>query len=197
MSMVPRWNDIYRESKRTRKKTCPSATLTTTNPKLTYPAGTWASILRSQRLTAWAVARPSCVVPLEATNAPLNNGHLCLQKTLCRLKFYPDRVAAHNALKLYRISINDVPRILNLASVWMWVVTFTLYPPNLRGKETYVSSVQARRVAASLWTQWWRESNLGPTARSLLFYWLSYQSRNIKFTIIFFEGSCWPHLNQI
>jgi hypothetical protein len=79
---------------------------------------------------------------------------LCLQKTLCRLKFYLDHVAAHNALELYRSSINEVPRILNLASVWMWVVTVTLYPPNLRGKETYVSSVQARRVAASLWTQW-------------------------------------------
>jgi hypothetical protein len=50
----PRWNDIDRENRRTRRKTCPSATLSTTNlTGLTRAAAVW-----GRRLTAWAMSRP-------------------------------------------------------------------------------------------------------------------------------------------
>jgi hypothetical protein len=53
-----RWNDILTgENRRTRRKTCPSATLPTTNPTSLTPARTWASAVRGRRLTTWAMAQ--------------------------------------------------------------------------------------------------------------------------------------------
>jgi hypothetical protein len=52
------WNDILTgENRRTRRKTCPSATLPTTNPTR---AQNRASAVRGRRLTTWAMARPAC-----------------------------------------------------------------------------------------------------------------------------------------
>jgi hypothetical protein len=46
------------ENRRTRRKTCPSATLSTTNPTGLTWARTQAAAVRGRRLTAWVVARP-------------------------------------------------------------------------------------------------------------------------------------------
>jgi hypothetical protein len=57
--MEHQWNEIDREKPTNRRKTCPSATLSTTNLTWTWP-GTepGASAMRGRRLTAWAMARP-------------------------------------------------------------------------------------------------------------------------------------------
>jgi hypothetical protein len=47
------------ENRRTRRKTCPNATLSTTNPTGLTLALTRAAEVRGQRLTSWATARPS------------------------------------------------------------------------------------------------------------------------------------------
>jgi hypothetical protein len=53
------WNEIDRGKPTTRRKTCPSATLSTTNLTWTWPGTeTWASVVRGRLLTAWAMARP-------------------------------------------------------------------------------------------------------------------------------------------
>jgi hypothetical protein len=61
------WNEIDRRKPKTRRKTCPSATLPTTNLTWTWP-GTEprASVVRGRRLTAWAMARPRRPVNLIA-----------------------------------------------------------------------------------------------------------------------------------
>jgi hypothetical protein len=46
------------ENRRTRRKTCPSATLSTTNPTGLTRARTQATAVRGRWLTAWAMARP-------------------------------------------------------------------------------------------------------------------------------------------
>jgi hypothetical protein len=48
-----------RENRRTRRKTCPSATLPTKNPPGFTRARTRASAVRGRRLTTWAMARPT------------------------------------------------------------------------------------------------------------------------------------------
>jgi hypothetical protein len=50
------------EHRRTRRNTCPSATLSTTNPTRLTRAQTRASAMRGQGLTAWAMPRPLCMV---------------------------------------------------------------------------------------------------------------------------------------
>jgi hypothetical protein len=62
--MEHQWNEIDRGKPTTRRKTCSSATLSTTNLKWTWP-GTEprASVVRGRRLTAWAMARPSTSLP--------------------------------------------------------------------------------------------------------------------------------------
>jgi hypothetical protein len=56
----PRWNDIDRGiPKDSGGKTCPSATLSTTNPT----GLTRAAAVRGRRLTAWAMARPGTATP--------------------------------------------------------------------------------------------------------------------------------------
>jgi hypothetical protein len=51
--MEHRWNEIEGENRRTRGKTCPSATLSTTNPTWTDPGDrTRASAVGGRRLTA-------------------------------------------------------------------------------------------------------------------------------------------------
>jgi hypothetical protein len=55
------------ENRRTRRNSCPSATLSTTNTTWTYlGVHTRASVVRSRRLTAWAMARPWMVLTLMA-----------------------------------------------------------------------------------------------------------------------------------
>jgi hypothetical protein len=58
-SMEHQWNEIDRVKPTTRRKTCPSATLSTTNLTWTWP-GTEprASVVRGRRLTSWAMSRP-------------------------------------------------------------------------------------------------------------------------------------------
>jgi hypothetical protein len=41
----PQWNELTEENQRTRRKTCPSATLSTTNPKRTDPGTNLASAM--------------------------------------------------------------------------------------------------------------------------------------------------------
>jgi hypothetical protein len=57
--MEHQWNESDRGKPTTQRKTCPSATLSTTNLTWTWP-GTEprASVVRGRRLTAWAMARP-------------------------------------------------------------------------------------------------------------------------------------------
>jgi hypothetical protein len=50
---------LTRENRRTRRRTCPSATLSTTNPTGLTRARTRAAAVRGRRLTAWAMVRPS------------------------------------------------------------------------------------------------------------------------------------------
>jgi hypothetical protein len=52
----PRWNDIDRVKPKNSGKTCPSATLFTTNSTWSDQAANPASALRGRRLTAWAMA---------------------------------------------------------------------------------------------------------------------------------------------
>jgi hypothetical protein len=61
--MEHHWIEIDRGKPTTRRKTCPSATLSTTNLTWTWP-GTEprASVVRGRQLTAWAMARPECTV---------------------------------------------------------------------------------------------------------------------------------------
>jgi hypothetical protein len=54
----PRRNDIDRENLRTRRKTCPIATLSTTNPTRTDLGTNQTSAVTGRRLTAWPIARP-------------------------------------------------------------------------------------------------------------------------------------------
>jgi hypothetical protein len=58
--MEHQWNEIDRGKPTTRRKTCPSATLSTINLTWTWPGiEPEASVVRGRRLTAWAMARPS------------------------------------------------------------------------------------------------------------------------------------------
>jgi hypothetical protein len=59
VNIEQRWNDTDRENWRTRRKICPSATLSTTNPKWTNGA----SAVRDRRLNTWAMARPFILKP--------------------------------------------------------------------------------------------------------------------------------------
>jgi hypothetical protein len=52
------WNDDWQGKPKYSEKTCPIATLSTTNPKWHDRARTQAAAVGSQRLTAWAMARP-------------------------------------------------------------------------------------------------------------------------------------------
>jgi hypothetical protein len=57
--MEHQWKEIDRGKPTTRRKTCPSATLSTTNLTWTWPGiEPRDSVVRGQRLTAWAMARP-------------------------------------------------------------------------------------------------------------------------------------------
>jgi hypothetical protein len=53
------WNDDLQGKPKYSEKTCPSATLSTTNPIWPDRTRTRAAAVGSQRLTAWAMARPS------------------------------------------------------------------------------------------------------------------------------------------
>jgi hypothetical protein len=55
--MEQQWNDIDKKNWRTRRKTCPSATLSTVNPTWT-DLGTNPGLCSEQALTTWALARP-------------------------------------------------------------------------------------------------------------------------------------------
>jgi hypothetical protein len=57
MVVKQRWNDADRGQWTTRRKTCPSATLSSDPTGLTWTL-TWATTVRSWRLTTWAMARP-------------------------------------------------------------------------------------------------------------------------------------------
>jgi hypothetical protein len=61
--MEHQWNEIDRGKPTTRRKTCLSATLSTTNLTWTW-SGTEprASVVRGRRLTAWVMARPRWVL---------------------------------------------------------------------------------------------------------------------------------------
>jgi hypothetical protein len=63
--MEHQWNEIDRGKPKTRRKTCSSATLSTTNLTWTWP-GTEprASAVRGRRLTAWAMTRPAWMLGL-------------------------------------------------------------------------------------------------------------------------------------
>jgi hypothetical protein len=54
------------ENRRPRRKTCPSATLSTTNPTGLTRARNRAAAVKGRWLTAWAMARPSTVLSQEA-----------------------------------------------------------------------------------------------------------------------------------
>jgi hypothetical protein len=54
-----RWNENWQGKPKYSEKTCPSATLSTTNPTWPDLARTRAAAVGSRRLTAWAMARPS------------------------------------------------------------------------------------------------------------------------------------------
>jgi hypothetical protein len=55
-----KWNDILTgENRRTRRKSCPSATLSTTNPTWIDPGANPCLRRRGRRLTTWAMARHS------------------------------------------------------------------------------------------------------------------------------------------
>jgi hypothetical protein len=62
----------------TRRKTCPSATLSTTNPTWNDPARTWAFEVRDRWLTAWAMARPNLIADLYIFNLLLELKHCAL-----------------------------------------------------------------------------------------------------------------------
>jgi hypothetical protein len=54
------WNEDWQGKPKYSEKTCPSATWSTTNPTCKTQARTLAAAVGSQRLTAWAMARPTC-----------------------------------------------------------------------------------------------------------------------------------------
>jgi hypothetical protein len=54
------WNEDCQGRLKYSEKTCPSATLSTTNPTCQTRARTQAAAVGSQRVTAWAMARPLC-----------------------------------------------------------------------------------------------------------------------------------------
>ena len=56
------------ENRSTRRKTCPSATLSTINPTWTDPGSNPASAVRGRRLTTWARARPSTCVTRDSNH---------------------------------------------------------------------------------------------------------------------------------
>jgi hypothetical protein len=56
-----RWNEDWQAKPKYSEKTYPSATLSTTNPTCQTRAWTRAAAVGSQRLTAWAMARPIIV----------------------------------------------------------------------------------------------------------------------------------------
>jgi hypothetical protein len=58
-AMEHQWNEIDRGKLTTRRKTCPSATLSTTNPTWTDPESNPGLRNGGRRLTAWAMARPN------------------------------------------------------------------------------------------------------------------------------------------
>jgi hypothetical protein len=57
--MEHQWNEIDRGKPTTRRKTCPSATLSTETPHGLTRDRTRASAVEGRRLTAWAMARPN------------------------------------------------------------------------------------------------------------------------------------------
>jgi hypothetical protein len=57
--MERQWKEIDRGKSTNRRKTCPSATLSTTNPTWTDPGSNPGLRSEGRRLTAWAMARPS------------------------------------------------------------------------------------------------------------------------------------------
>jgi hypothetical protein len=62
------------ENRRTRRETCPSATLSTTNPTGLNSEQTRASAVRSRWLTAWAMARPCNILVQSSHNYCSNYG---------------------------------------------------------------------------------------------------------------------------
>jgi hypothetical protein len=56
------WNDNWQGEQKYSEKTCPSATLSTTNPIWPDRVRTQAATVGSQRLTAWAMARPRRII---------------------------------------------------------------------------------------------------------------------------------------
>jgi hypothetical protein len=53
------WNEEWQEKPKYSEKTCPNATLSTTNPTWPGPGSDLAAAVGSQRLTTWAMARPN------------------------------------------------------------------------------------------------------------------------------------------
>jgi hypothetical protein len=53
-----RWNDDWQRKPKYSEKTCPSATSSSTNPTCSARTRTRTAAVGSQRLTAWAMARP-------------------------------------------------------------------------------------------------------------------------------------------
>jgi hypothetical protein len=67
-----RWSDMLTgENRRTRRKTCPSATLSTTNLTWIDQARNLASAVRGRRLTTWAMARSFGMLHLNNWNKAL------------------------------------------------------------------------------------------------------------------------------
>jgi hypothetical protein len=58
-----RWNANWQGKQKYSEKTCPSAILSTTNPTWMTRARTRAATVGSRRLTAWAMARPTDILP--------------------------------------------------------------------------------------------------------------------------------------
>jgi hypothetical protein len=69
------WNYDLRGKPKYSEKTCPSATLSTTN--LTWPdrAQTRAAVMGNQRLTAWAMARPYYILAKQVVSRGQNKWH--------------------------------------------------------------------------------------------------------------------------
>jgi hypothetical protein len=68
-----RWNDILSgENRRTRRKTCPSATLSITNVTWIEPGA-----VRGRRLTSWAISRPFNLCYYRHADKNLNKVFTC------------------------------------------------------------------------------------------------------------------------
>jgi hypothetical protein len=92
------WNEDWQGKPKYSKKTCPSTTLSTTNPTWKTRARTRAAAVGSQRLTAWAMARPNEPHMQLAISAWCPSpSYNCL----VRPSWYRNRLQAHNQILIY------------------------------------------------------------------------------------------------